>query len=49
MGYQKTINLFENAPNQLSNLKQKTGSKYIMMTCVERMTPIIKLNLKIQS
>ena len=44
--YRKIINSFDNAPNQATNFGQKIGLKK-MMENVERITPIIKLYLKL--
>ena len=40
MEYQKMINLLGNTPNQPSKFRTKN--------CVEYITPIVKLNLKLQ-
>ena len=47
MEYQKIINLLDNTPNQLTKFRTKIGFKQ-MMTNVERITLIVKLNLKLQ-
>ena len=47
MEYQKTINLLENTPNQPTKFRTKNWVE-IMMTRVERITLIVKLNLKLQ-
>ena len=47
MECQKLINLLDNTPSQSSKFSTKNGSKY-MMTRAEHVTPIVKLNLKLQ-
>ena len=47
MECQKLINLLDNKPINHLNLGQKIGLKQ-MMTCVERITLIVKLNLKLR-
>ena len=47
MEFQKTVNLLDNMPNKPSKFKTKIGLKQ-MMTHLERITPIVKLDLKLQ-
>ena len=47
MENQKIINLLENAPNQPSKYRTKNWIE-IMMIHLERITPIVKQNLKLQ-
>ena len=47
MEYQKIINLLDYTPNNQLNLGQKIGLKQIM-TYMEHLTLIVKLNLKLQ-
>ena len=46
MEFQKIINVLDNIPNQASKSGTKFGLEE-MMTQVESITPIVKLNLKI--
>ena len=48
MKYIKIINLLDNTPNQPTKFIKKIGLKKIMVH-VERITSIVKLNLKLQS
>ena len=49
MEYQKILNLLDSTPNQPSKFRTKNRIKINddMMTEVERVTPIVKLNLKL--
>ena len=47
MEYQKRINLSDNTPNQPTKIRTINWVE-IMMIHVERLTPIVKLNLKLQ-
>ena len=47
MEYQRVINLLDNTPNQSNKFRTKIGLKY-MMTHVERITLIVKLDIKLQ-
>ena len=47
MEYQKIINLLDNIPNQLAKFRAKNWIE-IMIICVERITPIVKLDLNLQ-
>ena len=47
MEYQKIINLLNNKPNQPSKFRRKNWVEK-MMTHVQHITAIVKLNLKLQ-
>ena len=47
MEYQKIINLLDNTPNQPTKFKKKNWVGTMVMQ-MERITPIVKLNLKLQ-
>ena len=46
MEYQKIINLLDNRPSHPSKFRTKNWVE--MITCVQHIAPVVKLNLKIQ-